>query len=119
MHSPSKDYLSDTMKESRVTFADNILERFPRASWWSHVAIDPCISILASSEAQSQDQKIAAMGKMKMMSPKSRFKGANTRAPSTAKTQGRTGHQFSPEGKCTSMCAMLQPHAAMPVSQHA
>ena len=41
------------------------------------------------TDAQSEDQRIAAMGMNKMMSPKSRFVGANLRAPATAKTQGR------------------------------
>ena len=89
MHSPSKDYLSEDMKRARVAFAEHVLEHFPASSWWSHVAIDPCISVLASTNAQSEDQRVAAMGNMKMMSPKSRYKGPNLRAPSTAKTQGR------------------------------
>ena len=89
MHSPSKDYLCDEMKEHRVVFAKHVLDHVPARAWWTHVAIDPCITILASTDAQSEDQRIAAMGAMKMMSPKSRFVGANLRAPATAKTQGR------------------------------
>ena len=89
MHSPSKDFLSDAMKKNRLVFAERVLERLQAASCWSHVAIDPCITILASSDAQSEDQRVAAMGTRKMMSPKSRFKGPNLRAPATAKTQGR------------------------------
>ena len=38
---------------------------------------------------KSEDQRIAAMGAKKMMSPKSRFVGANLRAPAATKTQGR------------------------------
>ena len=89
MYSPCKDYLCDAMKERRVVFANHILEHVPARAWWSHVAIDPCITILASTDAQSEDQRIAAMGAKKMMSPKSRFAGANLRAPATARTQGR------------------------------
>ena len=89
MYSPCKDYLCETMKENRVIFADHILEHMPARAWWSHVAIDPCITILARTDAQSEDQRVAAMGAKKMMSPKSRFVGANLRPPATAKTQGR------------------------------
>ena len=89
MHSPSKDFLSDPMKKHRVTTANFVLEHFSVGAWSSHVAIDPCISILPTTQAQADDQKIAAMGVKKMMSPKSRYKGANTRAPKTVKSQGR------------------------------
>ena len=89
LYSPCKDYLCDEMKERRVVFAEHLLEHVPARAWWSHVAIDPCITILARTDAQSEDQRIAAMGAKKMMSPKSRFVGANLRAPATAKTQGR------------------------------
>ena len=80
---------SDGMKISRVVFADYILENFATGAWASHVAIDPCISILATTRAQSDEQRVAAMGVQKMMSPKSKYKGANLRAPKTVKSQGR------------------------------
>ena len=89
MHSPSKDFLSDGMKKSRVVFADYFLENFATGAWSSHVAIDPCISILPTTHAQSDEQKVAAMGVRKMMSPESKYKGANLRAPKTVKSQGR------------------------------
>ena len=89
MHSPSKDFLSDSMKQNRVTFATNFLEYFPTGAWATQVAIDPCITILATTRAQSDEQKVAAMGVKKMMSPKSKYKGPNTRAPKTVKSQGR------------------------------
>ena len=85
LHSPSKDFLSDGMKTSRVVFADYILENFATGAWSSHVAIDPCISNLATTRAQSDEQRVAAMGVQKMMSPKSKYKGANLRAPKTVK----------------------------------
>ena len=75
MHSPSKDYLCDEMKEHRVVFAKHVLDHVPARAWWTHVAIDPCITILASTDAQSEDQRIAAMGAMKMMSPKIPLRG--------------------------------------------
>ena len=65
------------------------MENFATGAWASHVAIDPCISILATTRAQSDEQKVAAMGTQKMMSPKSKYKGANLRAPKTVKSQGR------------------------------
>ena len=74
-YSPAKDYLSDTMMERRVIFADHVLDELPAGAWSTHVAIDPCISILPTTAAQTDDQKIAAMGVRKMMSKKSRFKG--------------------------------------------
>ena len=89
MHSPAKDYLSDDMRKHRIAFAQHFLHHTHASAWRSHVAIDPCISVLPRTCAQTEDQKVAAMGVQKMMSRKSRFKGANLRAPATAKTQGR------------------------------
>ena len=62
LHSPSKDFLSEEMKRSRRTCAQHIRDTFSQGSWPNHVAIDPCIYILASSRAQSDEQKVAAMG---------------------------------------------------------
>ena len=89
MHSPSKDFLSDGMKAHRLSFANHYLEHFTSGAWSSHVAIDPCITILATSRAQSDEQKVAAMGIKKMMSPSSKYKGPNLRASKTIKSQGR------------------------------
>ena len=89
MNSPSKDYLTDDMKRSRAMFAEHFLQHTHASAWRGHVAIDPCITVLPSTAAQTEDQQVAAMGKMKMMSPGSRFQGVNLRAPATAKTQGR------------------------------
>ena len=58
-------------------------------AWAGHVAIDPCISILATSRAQTDEQRVAAMGVQKTMSPTSRYKGPNLRAPKTVKSQAR------------------------------
>ena len=89
MYSPSKDFLSDEMKKSRCGFGEYFLEHFPTGAWSNHASIDPCISILPITKAQSDDQKVAAMGVKKMISPKSKYKGPNCRAPKTAKSQGR------------------------------
>ena len=89
MYSPSKDFLSEPMKKSRVAFANFFLEHFPTGAWSSHVAVDPCISILATTRAQSDEQKVAAMGVKKMISPGSKYKGANLRASKTIKSQAR------------------------------
>lgn len=89
MNSPAKDYLSEDMRMCRIKFAQHFLQHSHPSAWRGHVAIDPCITVLPSTRAQTEDQKVAAMGSRKMMSRKSRFKGANLRAPATAKTQGR------------------------------
>ena len=88
-YSPAKDFLSDGMKTHRVTTADHVMKEIHAAAWSTHVAIDPCISILARKKAQTDDQKVAAMGIKKMMSKKSKFKGPNCRAPKTTNSQGK------------------------------
>ena len=88
-YSPSKDFLSDGMKAHRTRTGRCVMDNFPAESWASHVAIDPCISILPTTKALSDDQKVAAMGVKKMMSPKSKYKGANCRAPKTTHSQGK------------------------------
>jgi hypothetical protein len=88
-HSPSKDYVSDDMKKRRVVTAAHIVEEMPAAAWSTHVAIDPCISILPITLAHTEDQKVAALGVKKWMSKKSKYKGTNCRAPKTARSQGK------------------------------
>ena len=89
MYSPAKDFLSDVMKKHRVRCGEHVLEWFNKGSWSSHVAIDPCFSILPATRALSDEQKVAAMGVKKMMSKKSKFKGPNLRASKTIKSQAR------------------------------
>ena len=67
MHAPAKDYLSEAMMRSRVVFAEHPLQHFTASAWHSHAAIDPCYSVLPSTAAQTEDQKVAAMGNIKMM----------------------------------------------------
>ena len=88
-YSPSKDFLSDAMKVHREGTGRYVMDNFPAGAWASHVAIDLCISILPNTKALSDDQKVAAMGVKKMMSPKSKYKGANCRAPKTTHSQGK------------------------------
>ena len=88
-YSPSKDYLSEGIIKARALCGQHVLDEFPAGAWSNHVAIDPCISILPTTKAQSDDQKVAAMGVKKMMSPKSKYKGPNLRAPKTVKSQAK------------------------------
>ena len=89
MNSPAKDYLSDEMRKSCAAFAKHFLQHTHALAWRGHVAIDPHVTVLPSTRAQTDGQMVAAMGSQKMMSRKSRFKAANLRAPATAGAQGR------------------------------
>ena len=91
MSTHSKDYLPSAMKPKRVLMAKHILENFPRGAWANMVAFDPCSSHLPRSEAKSEEQRLAAMGKKRFMSKGSRGKGVNLRAPAGAKSQGGSG----------------------------
>eukprot|EP00973_Karenia_brevis_P014675 2001888-Karenia_brevis.AAC.1 len=53
----------------------------------SHVAIDPCYSLLPNSLERQEEQQVAALGKNRFMSPGSRRQGINLRGPATANTQ--------------------------------
>ena len=86
---PSKDYLSDGMRVARDRCAEHYVDEFSVGAWASHVAIDPCITILADTKAMSDEQKVAAMGVKKMMSKGSRYKGPNCRAMNTIKSQAK------------------------------
>ena len=84
---PSKDYLTDTMKEKRVATAKYILDTFHAGSWVTHVAFDPCSSLLPRTPARLEEQQVAAMGKNKWRSKGSTNRGTGTRAAETTKTQ--------------------------------
>jgi hypothetical protein len=75
------------MKPLRVKTASHITQNVSKGAAWNFVAIDPCFSLLPNQQAKSDLLKIAAMGNKKWMSPKSKRKGANLRAPKTAKIQ--------------------------------
>ena len=84
-----QDCLSADMKPGRVKTATHVLNNFTDDASWNFVAIDPCLTLLPTKQEKADLLKIAAMGHYKWMSKKSRRKGANLRAPDTAKTQKR------------------------------
>ena len=85
--SPPQDCLTAAIRPRRVKTAQHFLKNFAQGAAWNFVAIDPCFSLLPTNVEKSEQMKIAAMGVKKWMSKKSCRKGANLRAPSTAKTQ--------------------------------
>ena len=82
-----QDCLTDEMKPPRVDTAKCLLKNVTESVAWNFIAIDPCISLLPRKQEKADLLKIAAMGHSKWMSTKSKRKGANLRAPATAKTQ--------------------------------
>ena len=87
LNSPQQDCLTELMKPLRVKTADHIITNVSKSAAWNYVAIDPCFSLLPKNQVKSDLLKIAFMGNKKWMSKKSCRKGANLRAPRTAKTQ--------------------------------
>ena len=87
MNALQQDCLTEEMKPRRVQTAKHIIENITPTAAFNFVAIDPCFSMLPKKEEKAELIKIAAMGNKKWMSPKSRRKGSNLRAPATAKTQ--------------------------------
>lgn len=86
----SQDALPEELKPKRVTCGREILKRTTARSWHSHIAIDPCYSLLAKTMERLEEQKIAAMGKKRWRSKGAARKSVDMRAPSTTNTQG--GH---------------------------
>ena len=82
-----QDCLAEEVKPARVKTADAVLRKVTPTAAWNFVAIDPCFSMLPKHQEKADLMKIAAMGHKKWMSPKSKRKGPNPRAPKTAKTQ--------------------------------
>ena len=82
-----QDCLTDEEKPRRAKTANHVLEHVSESAAFNFVAIDPCFSMLPKKQSKAQLLKIAAMGIKKWMSEGSRRKGANLRAPATAKTQ--------------------------------
>ena len=83
----SQDYLPEELKPRRVECAKYIVQHFAATSWFNQVAFDPCYSLLPKTQEKREELQIAAMGKKRWMSKDSARKGANLRAPATAKTQ--------------------------------
>ena len=86
----SQDALPEELKPKRVTCGREILKRTTARSWHSHIAIDPCYSLLAKTMERLEEQKIATMGKKRWRSKGAARKSVDMRAPSTTNTQG--GH---------------------------
>ena len=87
LHSPSQDVLAEELKPLRVRCARWILQNISQGQCAQHVAIDPCYKLLPKKQERMEEMQVAAMGKKKWMSEASARKGANLRAPKTAKTQ--------------------------------
>ena len=87
MNALQQDALTDNMKPGRVKTAQHVIDNFTPTQAFNFVAIDPCFTMLPKKQEKADLLKIAAMGNKKWMSPKSRRKGSNLRAPATAKTQ--------------------------------
>ena len=84
-----QDCLTDEMKPPRVKTAEYIRKSLTENAAWNFVAIDPCLSLLPRKQEKADLLKMAAMGYKRWMSPKSKRKGKNLRAPATAKTQAK------------------------------
>lgn len=85
--SPAQDALPEELVPRRAACARYIIRYFAAGAWYSHVSIDPCASLLPLTMRRLEEQRVAAMGKKKYMSPGARRQGVNLRAPATAKTQ--------------------------------
>ena len=88
LNTVTKDYLTSAMKPLRVGMAHHILDNMSGAACSHHVGIDPCSSLLPKTAARSEEQRVAALGSKRFMSPKSKFDGVNLRASSFARHQG-------------------------------
>ena len=88
----SQDVLPTEVLPKRVAAAKHILRSTTTRSWYNHVAIDPCYTLLPKTLEKFEEQRVAAMGKKKWMSQGSKRSGPNGRALATTKTQGGTYH---------------------------
>ena len=84
----SQDILPSELLPRRVQCAKQILQFMSSTTWFSHIGIDPCYTLLAKTTEKLVEQQVKAMGKNKWMSKGSRQTGNNPRAPSTTMTQG-------------------------------
>ena len=88
----SQDTLPTEMLPLRMNCAQHILDSTDERSWYSHLAIDPCYSLLAITQAMLEEQQIAAMGKKRWGSKQSARSEVNLRASATVKTQSSAHH---------------------------
>ena len=84
--SAAQEFLPAPMLPLRESFAGTFLNVFAANAWFGFVAIDPCRSLLPTSEVKSMEQKHAAMGKRKWRSKRSKG-GANASPIKFANTQ--------------------------------
>lgn len=83
----AQTYLTPTAIEQRMRCATYIVKNFPTGSWVSHVAIDPCSTLLPRADWRLLEMQVAAMGKHRWRSRKATRLGANLRAAATALKQ--------------------------------
>jgi hypothetical protein len=83
----SQDFLPSEMKPRRVTMSTHIVDTFAAGALQHQVAVDPCYSLLPTTAARTEEQRVAALGKLRWMSKKARRTGSNLRAPATVHTQ--------------------------------
>ena len=60
-------------------------------SWYSHIAIDPCATILPRRPSDKEEERVAAMGNSKWTPLGARKKGVNLRAAATVGFQSKAG----------------------------
>lgn len=87
LNTVTKDYLPEAMKPKRVMMAQYVMDHISGAACACHVAIDPCSSLLPTSETRSEEQRVAALGNKRFMSPKAKYQGVNVPASAYAKHQ--------------------------------
>ena len=73
----AQDMLPSELKVPRMSCARHILSHVHAGSWYGHVAIDPCYSLLPRKMENLEEQMVAAMGSHKWQSPVSARKGLN------------------------------------------
>jgi hypothetical protein len=75
------------MCANRLRTGKYTLGNFEAAAWTTHIAIDPCSSLLPRYSWRLEEQQVAAMGKRKWRSKMAAMDGPNARAPDTSKKQ--------------------------------
>ena len=90
--SRAQDMLPARLRPLRVACCKHIISLLSATTWRSHVAFDPCYSLLPKTSDALEETMVAAMGAQKWMSKESRGKGANCRPPSSTKTQSNAYH---------------------------
>ena len=67
----SQDSLAAEQKPLRVACAKHIRKEFTERSWYGHVSLDPCYTLLPKTQEKLEEAKVAAMGKVKWICPNS------------------------------------------------